>query len=453
MSTTPDDVFADSPIPTFETVVVSTTPPITRDALQVSAADVAAVAFTSPPIAPPNNFIAQPPLPATNPVSAAPQVLAGPTTPVVAPPPAPAVPAAHATVGSQPVRQTPSRKTAAEHPLALLQKRWVQNAISLGTSLALHVVVIVLGLLTYKAAAQFVQKEEEQIIVPSSDMALDGTPGGSLHPGLGEDPNRDSGQDSVRDLAADHSGWADRPGDSLADVLVGGSSGKDTANNDIAMGLSGRGLGSLTGSGTGDSSGIGGAGQIAPWGPPGGGSGIGPKTSFLGSGGNALSVTYICDASGSMDTKFDLLKRKLEESIDRLQPIQQFNVLFFNDDKVIPLSSTFLLQAQAANKAKAYQFIDQMYVHASSDPLGAINAAFTQQPQLIYFLTDGEFPNDDAIVRKIASLNSRHTTKINTILLMGKSSEEKGMTTFVKVMRLIAADNGGTFTSLSVEDF
>ena len=340
-----------------------------------------------------------------------------------------------------------------EHPVSILQKRWAQATISLGTSLALHVVVIVLGLLTYKAAVQFVQKEEEQIIVPSSDLALDGTPGGSLHPGLGDDPNRDSGQDAVRDVPADHTGWADRPGDSLADVLEGGGSGNDSAATAIAMGLTGRGIGSLSGGGSGDTTGIGGTGQIAPWGPPGGGNGLGPKTNFLGSGGNALSVTYICDASGSMDTKFDLLKRKLEESIDRLQPIQQFNVIFFNDDKTFPLSSTFLLQAQAANKSRAYRFIDDMYVHAGSDPLNAITAAFSQRPQLIYFLTDGEFPNDDAIIKKIATLNSRGTTKINTILLMGKRSEETGMTTFVKVMKRIAADNGGIFSSLSVEDF
>jgi hypothetical protein len=128
-------------------------------------------------------------------------------------------------------------------------------------------------------------------------------------------------------------------------------------------------------------------------------------------------------------------------------------VIFFNDDKVFPLSGSFLLQAQAANKSKAYRFIDEMYVHAGSDPLNAITAAFAQRPQLIYFLTDGEFPNDDAIIKKIAALNSRGATKINTILLMGKRSEETGMTTFVKVMKRIAADNGGIFSSLSVEDF
>ncbi len=338
-------------------------------------------------------------------------------------------------------------------PIPFLEQQWAQNLISFGTSLALHVVVIVLGLVTYKAAVQFVEKEQEQIVVPSSDMASDGIPGGALHPGLGDDPNRDAGQDAIKDTPGTHGAWADRPGDTLADVLTGGGSGNDAAATFIATGLTGGSGGLLSGAGSGDTSGIGGSGQIAPWGPPGGGSGLGPKTNFLGSGGNANSVIYICDASGSMDTKFDLLKRKLEESIDRLQPIQQFNVVFFNDDKVFPLSSNFLLQAQTANKSKAYHFIDEMYVHAGSDPINAITAAFTMRPQLIYFLTDGEFPNDEAILKRIATLNSRHATRINTILLMGKRSEETGMATFVKVMKRIASENGGNFSSLSVEDF
>jgi len=437
MSNTPGDYFAESPMPSFATVEAPVTkpqevihpasqpipPPVPDAAPPVPVADQSGTT---------RDFIAR----ASHSPGTQTEQAGRPDPPAPPPPPPPAV-------NSWPM----------EHPVSILQKRWAQATISLGTSLALHVVVIVLGLLTYKAAVQFVQKEEEQIIVPSSDLALDGTPGGSLHPGLGDDPNRDSGQDAVRDVPADHTGWADRPGDSLADVLEGGGSGNDSAATAIAMGLTGRGIGSLSGGGSGDTTGIGGTGQIAPWGPPGGGNGLGPKTNFLGSGGNALSVTYICDASGSMDTKFDLLKRKLEESIDRLQPIQQFNVIFFNDDKTFPLSSTFLLQAQAANKSRAYRFIDDMYVHAGSDPLNAITAAFSQRPQLIYFLTDGEFPNDDAIIKKIATLNSRGTTKINTILLMGKRSEETGMTTFVKVMKRIAADNGGIFSSLSVEDF
>jgi hypothetical protein len=331
------------------------------------------------------------------------------------------------------------------------QHRWAQNVIPLLTSLAIHASLIGLGFLTYQAVTQFVPVVREELIVPDSTFAPDGTPGGAINPGMGNDPNRSVAQDKIQD-APDDTGWAQQHSTSLSEALMGRGNEADTTASTIAMGVAGGGNGGGAGPGAGDLSGAGAGGQLAPWGPPGGGNGIGPKTNFAGSGGNALTVVFVCDASGSMNTKFDQVKLELEKSIRNLQPIQQFNIIFFQTDKAVALSDTGMLQARPDNKNKAYTFLKTMSAHSGTDPLPALTMAFNEHPQLIYLLTDGDFPDNNAVIHSIVQLNGRHLTKINTILFLAKRNEEGDLQTFMDVMKQIASQNHGIFLPVAADE-
>src|SRR3712207_7538590 len=65
----------------------------------------------------------------------------------------------------------------------------------------------------------------------------------------------------------------------------------------------GKGPAGLQGQGTGEGDG---GGPVAPFGLPGGGGGLGPKSPFLGVSGNAMKVVYLCDSSRSEEHTSEL---------------------------------------------------------------------------------------------------------------------------------------------------
>ena len=88
-------------------------------------------------------------------------------------------------------------------------------------------------------------------------------------------------------------GWNKQPSKSLEAALLGGQ-GETASDTLIGIGASqsmGKGKGVGVGTGAGESA-------SGPFGMPGGGRGVGPRSPFMGVSGNAKTVAYVCDASG-----------------------------------------------------------------------------------------------------------------------------------------------------------
>src|ERR1019366_7672911 len=205
---------------------------------------------------------------------------------------------------------------------AFFRRKWVIDVLPFATSLTLHATLILIALALFKAIPRITDVVREQIIIPESTLADNGPPGGIPHPGVGGDPTRDAAQDLSRDVQQDSAGWSAKASNELNQALLGDPAAADA--NAITLGP-----GLLLGRNANDIGGEGGegSGQLAPFGVPGGGNGLGPKSSFLGTGGNARRIMYLCDASGSMLSVFGNLKFELKKSIDALKPIQTFNVI------------------------------------------------------------------------------------------------------------------------------
>ena len=377
-----------------------------------------------------------PPVPTPNPQQSAP-VPASP--PPVSTPLSPALPA---NIQRQPTVDERPGEHLEPIPLSFWQKPFVQDVLPFVTALVIHIGLIALGLITAKTVQTIYLATREPVIIPDSHI-IEGAPvGGIPHPGLGGDDSRDAAQDQFRDVPPD-TGLAEKPSANLTDALSGESGGTEdpTMAAGPNPGAFGQG-GNKIGAGTGD-----GGGNLAPFGMPGGGGGIGPKSPFMGVSGNAMKVAYVSDSSGSMLGLFDTLRVELRKAVDTLKPIQGFNIIFFSEDVFLSLDKQSLLLATPENKRKAYDFLDRLTPHGSSNPVSGIRAAFQMQPQLIYMLTDGEFTNNDEIINEIRKLNANKKVKINTIAF-GENQDPS----FINFLKKIADENGGVFRHVRESD-
>jgi hypothetical protein len=332
------------------------------------------------------------------------------------------------------------------------QQPWVQDLLPLITSLAFHATIVVVGLLayqTYKAVAA-VKPNEEQVIIPEAAMASE-IAGGVENPGLDGDPTRPAAQDKYEDNTHPD-GWAPEPGKSPVAEATGGGEA-DSKNSLFAAGPaasfgSGKGFGSGEGDGNGNGSGTG-KGRLAAFGPTGGGI-PGPRGKVFGEGGNARTIAFTCDASGSMIPKFGLLRRELQKAIDGLRHIQRFSITFYADKKAIAFENGNLVYATDENKRKAAKWLDDIFPSGQTDPLPSLDIAFKGKPDLLYMLTDGEFDNNKQVMDRVAALNKDRRTRVNTIAFIDKEAD-RASDTFIKFLTALADQNGGKFKQVTTD--
>jgi hypothetical protein len=336
--------------------------------------------------------------------------------------------------------------------LRFVQQPWVQNVLPLVTSIAIHLGLIIILVLVAKPIVNALRPAvQEQVLIPDAAFVEGAEAGGIPNPGLGGDPLREARQDKFADVATSSEGWADKPSQSLAQTMMSGGVGEQ-ANDISVIGLganSGAGKGSGLGQGSGLGSGTGdGSGQLAPFGVPGGGGGVGPKFMKVGMGGNVRSIAFVCDASGSMMDKMATLKQELKNTVDKLKPIQWFSVIFFADKQPQAMAQQ-LIAASPDNKRKAYDFLNTVTTAGATDPIPGLELAFRQQPQLVFLLTDGDFPDNEAVLNKVRQLNASHKVKINTIAFVSEKDTDQA---FIKVLTDIAKENGGVFKKVSEQE-
>lgn len=337
--------------------------------------------------------------------------------------------------------------------LTFWQQSWVQNLLPFITSLAAHAAILIIGIVATAAATgnlgKIAEVFEEQTIIPESQMS-ETTPGGVPNVGTGGDPMKQAMQEEDPNKGSD-AGWASKEGPNLDPAATGGGSDSNEAGAAVIGGFGGMGSGAGIGGGKGGGSGAGtgDGGPLARFGQPGGGA-IGPKGPVFGNGGNARKIVFICDATGTMINKFASLKDQLAKAIAGLKPVQSFNVVFYYDgSKFSALDNNQLLPATPDNKRKAFAFLDGITTTGTTDPIPAIEVAFKMAPQLVYFLSDGEFNNVKTYEEVTAAMdrsNKENKIKVNTILFDG--FEEKA----AEVMQSMSTKTGGKYVHVKESD-
>lgn len=332
--------------------------------------------------------------------------------------------------------------------LSFWQHPFVQNVMPLLTSLVLHAAIIVIAITSYKVVQAVKAIVKDQVNVAESTVN-EGPEGGIPHPGLGGDTTRDAAQDKILDVPPDSRGINDKPGKDLATALSGGGSG-DSGDSVIGVAINGAGMGSGkgAGSGRGDGTGNGGGdgGALAVFGMPGGGGGLGPKSTFVGVSGYAKKIVYVLDATGSMSSAFDSLKVQLRAAVSGLRPPQSFNIIFINDKNPPPLAPA-LLFTTPENKRKADDYVDTFAARGGTEPLPALEKAFAMQPDMIFLLIDpSDFPDKPKILEMVNKQNAKAKIKLNIIAFEGKDPENE------KFLKDLAAQSGGVYKYVNQQD-
>ncbi len=154
----------------------------------------------------------------------------------------------------------------------------------------------------------------------------------------------------------------------------------------------------------------------------------------------ALSVIYVCDCSGSMLTRFDELRQEVVAGVKGLTAEQSFNVIFMGMNQAKALNDDRLIPVTAEAKAKAENWVEGLSPRGQTEPITAMDIAFRQHPDVIFLLTDGDFNDNELVVKWIGEHNKDLRIRINTVAMITSPSENPE-----KVLTKIADDNGGTY--------
>jgi hypothetical protein len=183
----------------------------------------------------------------------------------------------------------------------------------------------------------------------------------------------------------------------------------------------------------------------------------GTKGPYFGSG-DAKSIVFVFDTSGSMIGKFSWLMRELDQAVNNLRASQSFDIILFEEGKAAAVYSRDKLHAEGLapvskdTKHSASAFLEDAPRVRTPDPLSGLRAAFARQPDLIYLLTDGDYADHDAVLKAIRDLNRRPDgtkAKINTVAYTDRKNDPAPVG---PLLEIIAKENGGTYFRRSDDD-
>ncbi len=323
----------------------------------------------------------------------------------------------------------------------------VANSAGWITSILIHALIILLGLSLLIKRVEVKPLVQEQNIIPSSELAEE-TAGGIPNPGMNNDASRAVAQ-SIDANVMQSDSWAERKSQNLSQTLNSVSTNNDAFAAPVgktqASGLPSQGS------------------SLAKFGVPGGGQGIGPKGAVFGNGGNAYKIVFVCDASGSMIGRWEILSKELRTTVGKLKPKQSFNVILFSDNTFLAFDKTKLVEATDGNKAKLDAFLGKINTIGLTKVEEGIEAAMKLRPDLVYVLVDPQFFSTMNVTRDaegtfanlIRTAKGNQNMKINFIMFhrdaSGKTKPE--FQSAIQTLSKLAREFGGSFNNVSMEDF
>jgi Ca-activated chloride channel family protein len=183
------------------------------------------------------------------------------------------------------------------------------------------------------------------------------------------------------------------------------------------------------------------------------------RTSIFGVPGEGAKFVYVFDRSASTggpshDT-LSAAKTQLIASLEGLQPVHQFQIIFYNQTPTVfaPTRQSWgLCLATAQNKLLARRFIGSITPEGSTNHQEALRLALGLRPDVIFFLTDGDEPRLSAMQLETIGRMARGIS-INTIefgvgpqpttddFLMQLARQNGGLYGYIDIGRL-AAEGG-----------
>ncbi len=179
------------------------------------------------------------------------------------------------------------------------------------------------------------------------------------------------------------------------------------------------------------------------------------QVSFFGASDTGKRVVYVLDCSSSMDINdaIGVARSELKASLNQLRRDQQFQVIFYNNNRRIiqfrGAEEPQLLSATAINRNLAVQFIDAQVASGGTNHMPALRRALGFRPDVIFLLTDADEPRlqaaDFAEIRRL----NKGRCRIHCIEF-GKHADLSGVGNFLKKL---AHQGRGTYRYYDVTRF
>jgi len=172
--------------------------------------------------------------------------------------------------------------------------------------------------------------------------------------------------------------------------------------------------------------------------------GGGGGTQFFGIESEGTRFAYIVDVSGSMsdNNKIFTAIRELARSVDALPDYAYFHVLLYSGGVSWPQFQQGWLRARTSQVTRLINWLDTVTAGGGTQPVPAFTAAFSLDtpPDVIFFLTDGQIPENTAAA--IARMNEGRRVVINTVAFGDARSQDQ--------LKEIARNSGGVYRFVRV---
>jgi hypothetical protein len=168
------------------------------------------------------------------------------------------------------------------------------------------------------------------------------------------------------------------------------------------------------------------------------GTGSGGGTGLFGGVRHGESFAYVVDASGSMSgDRMSLVLEELRTSVNSLAEHQRFFVVFFNKHTYAmmwPRIEKRLVTASQRNKDRVLGWAFGVQPQEVTEPQRALRMALDLKPDIVFFLTDGDIPDESL---RLVKKYRRDGTSVHTICV--------GEDAAIPVMQKIAEVGQGAF--------
>jgi hypothetical protein len=173
------------------------------------------------------------------------------------------------------------------------------------------------------------------------------------------------------------------------------------------------------------------------------------ETRVFGVRGKGSRFVYVFDRSSSMEgAPLAAVKRELIGSLQSLQSVHQFQIIFYNEQPYVMPDfrgrSSAMVFADEPGKRLAANFVGSIFAHGATDHIQALRTALQMRPDVVFLLTDANEPQLRADeLRLIRQLNPG--TSINAIEFgIGPPAPRYNF------LQQLAAENGGQHVYVDV---
>ncbi len=168
------------------------------------------------------------------------------------------------------------------------------------------------------------------------------------------------------------------------------------------------------------------------------------ETSVFGVQGKGSKFIYVFDRSASMEGRpLAAAKRQLLESLQSLDSVNQFHIIFFNTKTQafdITSGGRRIAFASDRNKKLAANFVGGITADGGTDRMYALREALNFAPDVIFFLTDADDAMSASEMAELARSNRRVQASI-CVIEFGKNPAP----TPNNFLARLAHDNGGQY--------